>query len=135
MACVFIDILEVRQFLGGGLVEHPRGAHRIDVLEAFLKDIQGFMRALPLNDWLMLVGHEFGDYASRFAHGQVILFFVVHHGVYEDIKRELYIGKSFFNEIVSDGFDCRPLSLRYCQLESLLSKFAHCVRLPSWVVC
>ncbi len=122
-----MDILEVRQLLGGGLVDDPRGADRIDVLEAFLKDISGFLKALPLDDWLMLIGNEFGDHAGRFAHGQVVLFLVMHHGVYEDIGLELWIGKSFFDEIVSDGFDCRPLSPRDCPLASLLSKFARCI--------
>ena len=75
----------------------------------------------------MLVGHEFGDYASRFAHGQVELFFVVHHDIYEDIGLELFIGEFFFDEIVSNSFDCRPLSSRGCPLASLLSKFAHYV--------
>ncbi len=97
------------------------------MLEAFLKDIPGFLRAFPFDDWLMFVGHEFGDYASRFSHGQVVLFFVVHHGVYENIRFELCIGKSFFDKIVSDGFDYRPLSPRHCPLASLLSKFAHCI--------
>ncbi len=75
----------------------------------------------------MLVGNVFGDYASRFAYGQVGLFLVMHYGVYEDIGLELCIGKSFFNEIVLDGFNCMPLSPKDCPLASLLSKFAHCV--------
>ncbi len=125
VACVFIDVLEVAQLLDGGLVDNPRGVHQIDPLEAFLKDIPRFLKALPFDNWLMLVGHEFGDYTSRFAHGQVVLFLVVYHGVYEDIGLELCIGKSFFDEIVSDGFNCRPFSPRDCPLAFLLSKFAH----------
>ncbi len=50
MACVFMDILEVGQLLGSGLVDDSRGAHRIDVLEAFLKDIPSFLRVLPLDE-------------------------------------------------------------------------------------
>ena len=50
MASVFMDVLEVRQLLVSGLVDDPRGAHRINLLEAFLEDISGFLRALLLDD-------------------------------------------------------------------------------------
>ncbi len=117
----------------GGLVDDPRGANRIDLSKAFLKDIPGILRALLFNDWLILVGHEFEAYASRFAYGQVVLFLVVHQGVYENNGLGLYIGESFFHEIVSDGFDCRPPW--DFSLVSLLSKFVHCILFPSWIVC
>ena len=134
-ACVFMDVLEIGLLLGSGLVDDPRGAHQINVFKAFLEDIPGFLRALPLDDYLMLVGHEFGDYASRFTNSQVVLFFAVHDSVYENIGLELGSGEFLFDEIVSDDFDFRPLSPRGCPLESMLSEFAHYVLLSSCVVC
>ena len=78
MACILVYVLKIGQLLYCGLVDYSRGAHRIYVLELFLKCVPGFLWAFALNNRLMLIGDDFREYPSCFAHGQVVFFFVMH---------------------------------------------------------
>ena len=55
MAYVFIHILKILELLGASIVDILRGAHRVNVLKAFLYGDPGFLRDLALNDGLMLI--------------------------------------------------------------------------------
>lgn len=82
----------------------------------------------------MLIGNELRYYAGCFAHCQVVLFLIVHHGVYEDDWVELRVGKPFPYEAFLDRLDCRSSSPSNCSLAPLLPELAHCVRFPSRIV-
>ncbi len=134
VACVIVHVLEVGQLFFRGFVDNPWGAHRIDLLEAFLEGITSFWRALSFDDWLIWIRNELGYYAGCFAHCQVVLFLFMHNGVYEDVWLELCICKAFPYKAFSDRFDCRSFSLIDCPLSSLLPELAHYVRFPSRIV-
>lgn len=104
------------------------------MLEALLEGILSFLRTLSFDDWLMLIRNELRYYAGCFAHCQVVLFLIVHHGVYEDDWVDLRVGKPFPYEAFLDRLDCRSSSPSNCSLAPLFPELAHCVRFPSRIV-
>ncbi len=73
--------------------------------------------------------------ACGFAHCEVVLFFISHHAVDQDLWGELGACESFLHEFLTDGLDCRPLpSGCHRPLTSLLPELTHGMRLPSWIV-
>lgn len=76
----------------------------------------------------MVVGDEFGKDAYGFAHCEVILLFILHHAIDQDLSGELGACKFFLHEFLTDGLDCRPLSSSYHRvLLFLLPELTHSV--------
>lgn len=53
IACVFMNVLEIGEFVSSGVVNDLKNAHRIEFLEAFLKGDPGLLRSLIFNDGLV----------------------------------------------------------------------------------
>lgn len=74
MACVFVNIFEIREFFDSGVMNNLRSAHQINVLEAFLQGNLGLLRSLILDNGPVLIGDEFRDYTYYFTHCLIMPF-------------------------------------------------------------
>lgn len=106
----------------------------MDILEVLLQSGPGLLRSLTLNDRLVLIRDNFGNYACYFAHSLIILFFLMHHSVHENVWCELNRRESFLYELFSNGFNQRLFSSFNDLFASLLAKFAYSMGLPSRMV-
>lgn len=72
-------------FYGSDIMNDLRIAYWIDVLKALIQGNPCLLRNLILDNRLVLIGENFGDYVFYFANCFIVLIFFMQHCIYDDI--------------------------------------------------